>query len=242
MVDRQACFRAFTFAASLVAAAALPSRARAADEPLPGASTAHVPDRVAVRFVSPETGGMAHPRFFTERELALFTRFETLIEQVAVEPNDYLERYTRVATDRLVARAMLASLLLNRGTEPPELSKLALDLRAELADRIGGPAVLEATLKHEGIEESELMTFLQDQARATWYVDRVITPILAVTEDSLSEAFRATLHPFRGMKLEDARLRMRRWLATERMRVAELEFLQSARTRIKIVPVLVSGT
>jgi len=31
-------------------------------------------DRVAVRFIAPETGGAAHPRFFTERELGFFTR------------------------------------------------------------------------------------------------------------------------------------------------------------------------
>ena len=134
---------------------------------------------------------------------------------------------------------MLASLLVQRGSEPPDLPRLALDARAELADRIGGAAVLEDALQREGLDEAELMAFLRDQVRATWYVDKAITPIISVTEDSLREAFRSTLHPFRTQKFEDARVRLRRWLVAERMRSAELEFLQSARARIKIATVLV---
>ena len=197
-----------------------------------------MPDRVAVRFISPETGGAARPRFFTEREVAFFARIEALVEQVPVDVDLYPERYVRAATDRLVARAMLASLLVQRGSEPPELPKLALDARAELAERIGGTAVLEDALQREGIEEAELLVFLRDQVRALWYVDRAVSPVIAVSEDSLREAFRSTLHPFRTMKFEDARLRLRRWLVVERLRSAELEFLQSARTRIKIATVL----
>lgn len=198
-----------------------------------------IPDRVAVRFIAPETGGASKPRFLTEREVAFFARIEAMIEQVPVEGTDaYPERYVRLATDRLVARAMLASLLVQRGTEPPDLPRLALDARAELTDRIGGPAVLDDVMQREGIEEPELLAFLRDQVRASYYIDKAITPIAAVTEDSLREAFRATLHPFRSLKFDDARLRLRRWLVTERMRAAELEFLQSARTRIKIATVL----
>jgi len=198
-----------------------------------------VVDRVAVRFISPETGGAAHPRFFTEREIAVFTRVEALIEQVPVEADVYPERYVRSAADRLVARAMLASLLVQRGSEPPDLPRLALDARAELADRIGGAAVLDDALQREGIEDAELMAYLRDQVRATWYVDKAITPIISVTEDSLREAFRSSLHPFRTQKFDDARVRLRRWLVVERMRSAELEFLQGARARIKVATVLV---
>ena len=198
-----------------------------------------VPDRIAVRFIAPETGGAEHPRFLTEREIAFFSRIEALIEQVPIDIDVYPERYVRAATDRLVARAMLASLLIQRGSEPPDLPKLALDARAGLADRIGGNAVLEDALQREGIDESELLAFLRDQVRGVWYVDHAVTPIIAVTEDSLREAFRSALHPFRTMKFEDARVRLKRWLVAERMRSAELEFLQSARARIKIATVLV---
>ena len=207
--------------------------------PLPAlAQGTVVPDRVAVRFISPETGGAAKPRFLTEREVALFARIEALVEQVPVEADVYPERYVRSATDRLVARAMLASLLVQRGSEPPDLPRLALDARAELADRIGGPAVLEDAMQREGIEEAELMAFLRDQVRALWYIDKAVSPVLSVTEDALREAYRSTLHPVRTMRFDDVRARLRRWLVTERMRAAELEFLQSARSRITIATVL----
>jgi hypothetical protein len=204
------------------------------------ASPAHadvVADRVAVRYVTPETGGAAKPRFLTERELAFFARIEALLEQTPLEPNDYPERYVRSAVDRLVARSMLASLMIQRGVEPPDLPRLALEARAELEARLGGPHVLADAMKKEGIEDEELFSFLRDEVRAAYYVDRAITPILAVTEDSLREAFRSTIHPFRGSKFDDARLKLRRWLVTERLRAAELEFLQGARARIKITSV-----
>lgn len=196
-----------------------------------------VADRVAVRYVTPETGGSARPRFLTERELAFFARIEALLEQTPLEPNDYPERYVRSAIDRLVARSMLASLMVQRGIEPPDLPRLALEARAELEARVGGAHVLADAMKTEGIEEEELLSFLRDEVRATFYVDKAIAPILAVTEESLREAFRSTLHPFRGHKFDDVRGKLRRWLVTERLRAAELEFLQGARARIKITAV-----
>jgi len=225
--------------AVLDAAAVLATVFAASSVRADGGGVDRVVDRVAVRFVAPETGGAGHPRFITERELAFFARMEALIEQVPLEVDVYPERYVRAATERLVARAMLASLLVQRGSEPPDLPRLALDQRAELAERVGGAAVLEDALQREGITEAELMVFMRDHVRATWYVDRAIGSIFVVSDDALREAYRSSLHPFKGVKLDDAKPRLRRWLVAERMRAAELEFLQSARTRTKITPLLV---
>jgi len=197
-------------------------------------------DRVAVRIIAPETGGAARPRFLTDREIAFFARVEAMNENVPVN-GEYPERYVRAATDRLVARTMLAQLMIQRGSEPPDLPKLAQEARAELAERVGGASALEAAMKREGIEEEELLSFLRDQVRAAFYIDRGITPILTITEDSLREAFRAAIHPFRNMKFDDARVKLRRWVIAERQRSAELEFLQGARARIKIAIVDPAG-
>lgn len=197
-------------------------------------SDVNVVDWVAVRFVAPETGGAARPRFFTEREVAFFTKIEGLVEQADLDANEYPERFVRAAVDRLVARAILASLMVQRGVEPPDLPRLTLEAREDLTDRVGGAQGLDALMKREGLGEEELLAFLRDRVRATYYVDRAVTPILAVTEDQLREAFRSALHPYRAMKFDDARPKMRRWLVTERLRVAELEFLQSARARIRV--------
>lgn len=196
-----------------------------------------VADRVAVRFITPETGGSSHPRFFTERELAFFSRIEALFEQTPLEANEYPERYVRAALDRLVARSMLASLMIQRGVEPPDLQRLVAEARSELEIRLGGAHVLEAVMKQEGIDAAELSSFLRDDVRAMHYVDRAIAPILAVSDDALREAYRSALHPFRGSKFDDVRGKLRRWLVVERFRAAELEFFQSARTRIKVTTV-----
>jgi hypothetical protein len=196
-----------------------------------------VADRVAVRFVTPETGGVARPRFLTERELALYARLEAMMEQMPVPDTEYPERYVRTALDRLVARAMLASLLLQRGQEPPDLPRLTQEVRVDLADRVGGAEALEQLMKREGIDDDELSALLRDQARATYYVDKAVTPIKTVTEDSLREAFRGASHPYRGLKYEEARPQLKRWVVAERMRASELEFLQSARSRITIAAV-----
>ena len=207
----------------------------------PAAHAGVTMDRVAVRFVSPETGGAARPRFFTERELAFFARIEALLEQMPLDEGEYPERYVRSAVDRLIARSMLASLMIQRGVEPPELPRRAIEARGELEERLGGPDALTAAMKQEGIEDDELLSFLRDEVRAMYWIDRAITPILAVTEDSLREAFRSTLHPFRGSKFDDVRGKLRRWLVTERLRAAELEFLQGARARIKVTAVRSPG-
>ena len=194
-------------------------------------------DRVAVRFIAPETGGAAHPRFFTERELAFFARLEALFEQQPIEGKDYPERYVRSSVDRLVARTMLATLMVQRGVEPPDIDRLALENRDELEARAGGAQALTDAMKKEGIEEPELLAFLRDQARAAYYVDRTIAPILAVSEDALRETYRTVVHPFRNQKFDEARTKLRRWLVVERLRAAEIEFLQSARARVRIVTV-----
>lgn len=196
-----------------------------------------VADRVAVRFITPETGGSAQPRFMSERELAFFTRIEAHFEHTRLEPSEYPERYARAAIDRFVARSMLASLMIQRGVEPPHFSRLVGQARAELEARIGASTLAEA-MREEGIEEEELLGYLRDEVRSAYWVDRVITPILAVREDALREAFRSMMHPFRGAKFDDVRAPLRRWLVVERLRAAELEFFQSARARVEIQTLL----
>jgi hypothetical protein len=232
--SRGRCF-ALSAAAALSFAASVPRPAWAQPPTQPSGAQVEV-DRVAVRYVTPETGGAARPRFLTERELAFYARLEAMFEQTPLESGEYPERYVRAAMDRLVARSMLATLMIQRA-EPPELVQQAAEAREELEARLGGPTILADLMRKEGIADEELLAFLRDEVRAEYYVDRAISPILLVTEEALREAFRSALHPFRGARFEDVRLKMRRWLVTERLRAAELEFLQGARSRIKITAV-----
>jgi len=222
-------------AITLVIAAALEAIYGAQDARADSAPRVLV-DRVAVRFYAPETGGSSRPRFISERTLALEARFEALTDESAASAA-YQERYLRAAMERHVAEEILATLMVEQGREPLDLQRQVEDWRAGLVQRIGGPAVLRAALADEGIEDGELDQILRRRVRAANYVDRSLTPILHPSDEQLREVYRTTSHPFKSMKYEDARLPLQRWFVAERLRVAETEFLQAARTRVKIVAV-----
>ena len=193
-----------------------------------------VMDRIAVRFVAPELGGATRPAFVTERELAFAARLEGLFED-STAPYTPQDRFLREALDRHVARTMLGELLIQRGIEPPDLMRSVDDARAELSARVGGEERLAAAMRAEGIDEIELKEALKRRARAAYYVDRVINPILNPSEDEVKEAFRALPHPFKAARYEETKTPFVKWLVHERMRTAELEFYQVARTRVRIV-------
>lgn len=199
-----------------------------------GAATqGNLVDRVFVRYVSPETGGGARPRFLTEHEAALFARIEALIEDGGVN-GDFLDRFGRVAVDRVIAEDMLAALQVEGGIEPPELPKLTREARETLEARVGGADALASALKAEGISDLELETVMRRRARATYYADRSLAPIIKPPEEELYNAFRSLTHPYRTMKYEDARQRFARWYAYERLRTLEIDFVQSARSRLLV--------
>ncbi len=193
-----------------------------------------VMDRVAVRFVAPELGGATRPAYVTERELAFLARLEALFEDNAA-PYVPQDRFLREALDRQIARTMLGELLVQRGIEPPDLIRVVDEARAELSARVGGEERLVLAMRAEGIDEIELKEALKRRARAAYYVDRVISPILNPTDDEAKEAFRALPHPFKSGRYEDTKAPFLKWLIHERMRAAELEFYQVARTKVRIV-------
>ncbi len=216
----------------------------APEPPSPGATAATVVDRTVVRYVTPETGGAAYPRFVSLRLLHFLARVEAALDR-AVDAQD--PRFARIALERLVAEDMLASLWGRRIAEPvarntaaPALSSRTLaeivaDAREDLCDRLGGCAALEALMAKEGIVEAELGALLLSRGRAALYVDRVLFPILRPSEEEVREAFRSAQHPYKDRKFEAARDRFTRWLRLEKLRLAEDEFFQAARSRAKIV-------
>lgn len=197
-------------------------------------SRAVLVDRVAVRFISSETGGAQRPAFLTERELSFGARLESLFEDNSA-PYVPQDRFLRDALDRHIARTMLAELLVQRGVEPPDLLRLVDDARAELVVRVGGEERLVASMRAEGIDEIELREHLKRRIRAGYYIDKAIHSILSPTEDEAKEAFHALTHPYKTMRYEDSRAAFLRWLVHERIRTAELEFYQVARSRVRVI-------
>ena len=149
-------------------------------------------------------------------------------------PPDFYARYGRTALDRFIAEEMLASLLIERGAEPPDLPKSALDAREELEARLTGASRLTDLMKADGISEGELGAYLRRRVRATTYVDRVLTPILKPTEDELFQGFRTMPSPFRSLTYEDGRGRFLRFYIHERFRSLSLDFVKGARARMTL--------
>jgi hypothetical protein len=217
-----------------VAAAVLLMSGVASADGTPAVTDRAVVDRVAVRFFSIEAGGAARPRFLTERTIAFDARIEAMIEG-ATTSGPYQERHIRAAVEREIADEVLSSLLAQAGEPPQGVAPLAEDIRTALLARIGGATALEAAAVAEGIDAEEIARMLRRQARAAFYLDHEVSPILHPSEEQLREVFRTSQHPFKGKKFEDVREELGRWFVAERLRVAEAAFLQSARNRVTIV-------
>jgi hypothetical protein len=201
------------------------------------AATPHVTiDRVAVRYFAPETGGSARPRFVSERMLAFEARLDALAEQ-ASEAATHEDRFVRGALDRHIAEDMLSALAVQSGTTLQDLPALAEEARTGLLERVGGEAGLRAAMAAEGIDDSEVDALVRRRVRAAWYIDHALTPLLRPTDEQLREVFRTSAHPFKNQPFDSVRPALARWFVEERLRAAEVTFLQVARARIRIVVV-----
>jgi hypothetical protein len=202
-----------------------------------------VVDRVAVRFLSTETGGAAHPRFITARILHFEAHLQALAEQIPQGDVELYERHVRAALEQHVAEEMLAAIPLDRPPTPAERGTLKQQLRLALVERLGngqaqdGEQELAAAAAEDGIAPEEIDAMLDRQARAAIYLD-LQSPILNPDDEQLREVFRTSAHPYRGKgSFETVRAPLGRWFVAERLRVAEGSFLQQARTRVKIVAI-----
>jgi hypothetical protein len=212
--------------------------------PVPHVAGAVV-DRVVVRFYALETGSSLRPRFVTERVLAFEARLEAEAEGKAdgggalgvAGEGSYPERYVRAALEHHIAEELLASLQIQSGVEPAELPALAKAARVAIVERIGGEDALRAAADTEGIDAAEIDAILRRNARAAYYLDHEVSPILHPSEEQLREVFRTSAHPFKGKKYETVHDDLERWFVAERLRVAEASYLQTSRNRVKIVMV-----
>jgi len=190
-------------------------------------------DRVVVRFYAPETGGVSHPRYVLERELSFEARLEALSEGQTAEP--YLDRHVRAALERHVAEDLLAHLAIDPEPSELELRERLVATRAVLEQRVGGKAALLGAARAEGMDDRELDTLVRREARASFYLDRMVTPMLEPSEAELREVHRSTTHPFRGQKFEQVVVALRRWYVGERLSSALGAFYQNARGRVHVV-------
>ena len=190
-----------------------------------------VVDATAVRFYAPETGGPAHPRFITQRILALQARLQAKVEDPALPATKSATSALRWTT---TSPRSFGALPLERPPDEAEVARVANELREALGQRVGGEREFSAAAEAERISEREVAALVHRRARAALYVERQLSRVLYPNEEQLREVYRTASHPFKNVKFEDARERLGRWYVDERLRAAESAFLQGARTRVTI--------
>lgn len=187
-------------------------------------------DRVVVRFIAPETGGVARPMFITERQLAFEARLEWLMDPA--EPLG--PRQVRGALDVHVAASLLEHLRLDRPLPEGDRRRLRDAIRRAVFERVGGEAQVRRAAEAEGLDDAEVGQVMDRLADAAIYVDRAISPILTPSEEQLREVYRTAAHPYRSLPFGQAREPLGRWFMVERLRVAMGAYLQGARARVKV--------
>jgi hypothetical protein len=190
-------------------------------------------DRVAVRWIAPETGGAAKPQFIFERELAFEARLESLADPDP-EPGPYHDRHVRAALDRHIAETLLAALPILPPPAPKAIAVRAEAARALLEQRVHGRAGLIEAAAAEGIGSDELDALLRRQARASLYIDRMIAPMLEPSEIELRDLLRTGTTPFKDQPYEQVAPALTRWYVGQRLGQAVEAYFQNARARVVI--------
>lgn len=202
----------------------------------PGAAlAAPVPlDRVVVRFYAPETGGVDHPRFITERRLAFEARLEAQAAQERGPDEAYRPRHVSAALERHISEVLLASLKIE-----PEPTEEVMTRQVELArkllmDRVGGEEALVLAQRAEGISAAELSSILRRQARASLYLDRMVAPMLRPSDAELEAIQRSAPAALQNEAFVRVRPLLLRWYVSRRLGSAMSSFFQEARSRVTI--------
>jgi len=193
-------------------------------------------DRAVVRFEAPETGGTRHPRFVFERELSFEARLEALADpdRAALGDAPYRDRHVTAALDRHIAETILGTLRIEPEPTRVEIERQSQLARRLLSDRAGGPAALDAALEAEGLSEREFGRLLLQKARASLYLDRMVTPMLEPSEAELRILHKSTSNPFRDAPFDTIRPALLRWYVSRRLNAALASFFENARSRIDV--------
>ncbi len=196
-------------------------------------------DRVAVRFWAPETGGASRPQFVTERVLAYEARIEALsaggpAAADAATGRPPAEHHVRAALERHIAETLLAGLPMQPEPSRAELTRQAERARLALARRVGGRAVAEEAARQEGLAPAEVQALLLRQARASLYLDRMVTPMLAPSNAELRQLQPEGPAALRNKPFAEVRQALLDWYVAQRLSLALREFFQNARSRVHL--------
>jgi hypothetical protein len=192
-------------------------------------------DRVVAkwRLVEQATDRRAPERLIFARVLS----FEARVEAMASgEPPDtkIVDRHVRLALSRHVTEELLENLPIDPAPTPSDIAKRAEAGRQALLVRVGSAERLEAAMQLERIDENDLGALLRRSARASFYLERMVAPLVEPTELELRELHAAGQTPFADEPFERKVESIRRWVVAQRLAAAVDDFWQQARSRLVI--------
>jgi len=198
-----------------------------------GASERAIVDRTVVRFMAPETGGNASPRFIFERVLAFEARLEALADpgHRASELAPYSETHVRAAMERHIAETLLASLSIDPKPSPSTIEAQMNLAEAMLVHQVGAER-LRAAARSEGIDTQELRRLFRRRALASLYLHHMVAPMLAPRDGQLRELHQKT--PFADQPFEKVKAELKRLYVSRALGEAVSAFYQNARSRLQV--------
>jgi hypothetical protein len=214
------------------AAHAQPARTSGAIAPTSGV------DRVVVRWYT--LGAAQRPRFVTARELAFEARVEALSEEPGAK--GYSDKHVRAALQRRITETILAELPVEPAPSKKQVAAYAEAARVILEQQVSGRANLKAAATAEGISAGEINALLRRRARASWYLDRMVAPMLRPSELDLREVHKRGETPFSQQRYEDVEEPLRRWYIATRLREAIDEYYRGVRSRVRVWLIRERGT
>jgi hypothetical protein len=188
-------------------------------------------DRTVARATSPELGGRMRPLFLLEREMLFLAELNAREVGAGMEDaSDYL-----VSTiEEEVANHMLAGLLRERGIDPPDLPSERRAICEDFERTLGGRKGLEDLQAKHAVSREELDVIMARRVRARFYVDKYMESFLNPTESVLFQNFRSSTHPYRAEPFEASKEKFARYYFATRHRTISLDYLRSARNRLRL--------
>ncbi|MBM4373582.1 MAG: hypothetical protein FJ095_00745 [Deltaproteobacteria bacterium] len=190
-------------------------------------------DRVVVRWATRASGGDTRPRFITARQLAFEARIEALSEG-RKPTQSFTDAHVRAAIQRRISEDILAELPVEPAPEPRDIGRYAEDARVLIEQQVGGRGSLNEAAVAEGITAEELNAMLRRRARASYYLDKMVAPMLQPSEADLREAHSRGDTPFTDQSFEASEARLRSWYVSARLRAALDSFYRSVRTKVSV--------
>jgi hypothetical protein len=162
--------------------------------------------------------------------------FARVLSFEAGEPPDtkIVDRHVRLALSRHVTEELLENLPIDPAPTPSDIAKRAEAGRQALLVRVGSAERLEAAMQLERIDENDLGALLRRSARASFYLERMVAPLVEPTELELRELHAAGQTPFADEPFERKVESIRRWVVAQRLAAAVDDFWQQARSRLVI--------